>query len=141
MKGQSQIPPARLFERHLTKYAAMLLVHPDHAEQFRLSHPNVQADIAVVDVSKGGVGLACGFYLPKNLRLSVNVSDVADGDAPRSNPLVIRAAVRRCTMIDHKPSYFVGLEFLDPDGADERALILAASAGGIRGPEMGEKLP
>jgi hypothetical protein len=39
----------------------------------------------------------------------------------------VRAVVRRCGLVDHKPTYQVGLQFLDPAGKDEQALIQAVA--------------
>ena len=61
------------------------------------------------------------------MRITLHVSGLmADGDTqPRD--LNIRGVVRRCTMIDHQPTYLVGIQFVDQAGHDERALIADAA--------------
>jgi hypothetical protein len=113
---------ARQFRRHETRYAVRLEPHPDHAEQFRLAFPDAQLDLAVVDVSKGGVGLVGGLFMPRNLRVTLHVGGVSLGPGSKSRDLTIRAIVRRCTLLDHKPTYQTGLQFLEPAGRDERLL-------------------
>ena len=119
---------ARQFSRHGADFEARVEPHPDHAEQFRTSFPDALLNIPVTDVSKGGVGLDCGVYLPKNLRVVLRMSGVAPlgGGPPRD--LVINAVVRRCKLVDHKPTYQVGLQFSDSQGSDEQVLVKMATA-------------
>jgi len=124
MSTDSYEAQARQFERHDVAYDAVLEPHADHADQFRLSFPDAQSGIAVVDVSAGGVGLRSGIYVPKNMRMTLHVSGVAGA----GEVLRIRVIVRRCQMIDHKPTYLVGLQFADVEGPDEQALLRAADA-------------
>ncbi len=114
----------RQFVRHAAEYAARVTPHSDHASQFRLSLPEAQSIVAVTDVSGGGLGLRSGVMLPRNLRLLVCVQGVG-GSAPRS--VTVEATVRRCSMMDHEPTYAVGLQFVDPTGEDERLLIADAA--------------
>lgn len=111
--------PARQYERHNTQYEARFEVHPDHAGQLRLILPDTQSGFAVIDVSGGGLGLLGGIYMPRNLKVILHISgaDAADAD------LTIRAIVRRCAMVDHKPSYQIGVQFVDSAGHDEQILI------------------
>lgn len=126
MHNDAIIAQSRSAVRHETRFPTAIQVHPDHADQFRLSFPDAQTDLAVVDVSKGGLGLISGVLIPKNLRISLTINDIpgADGE-PRS--LTIRGIVRRVSMIDHKPNYMVGVQFLDASGIDELALIKAVA--------------
>ncbi len=118
---------ARQYERHHTEYEARIEPHPDHAEQFRLSFPDTQMKLAVVDVSGGGLGLVSGFYIPKNLRVTLHVSGIPGEKGESNRDLTIRGIVRRCGMSDHKPTYQVGLQFADTHGHDERILIKYAT--------------
>jgi c-di-GMP-binding flagellar brake protein YcgR len=113
---------ARQFKRHATEFEASLEPHSDHVEQFRLTYPNAKCGLAVTDVSRGGMGLLAGIFLPRNLRLTVHVKTTRADDRP---PLVVRTIVRRCALTDPKPTYQVGLQFLDPEGVDEKALVRA----------------
>ena len=113
----------RQFVRHETSRAARIEVHADHAQQFRLNYSGADLDIAVVDISKGGMGLKCGFFIPKNMRLSVHMDVRGDTGNGSSRTLKIRVIARRCTMVDHKPNYLVGLQYQDPAGQDEQDLV------------------
>jgi hypothetical protein len=115
---------ARQFKRHAAEFEASIEPHPDHAEQFRLTYANATSGLAVTDVSRGGLGLLSGILFPKSLRVVVHVHTTAH---PEGRPLTVRAVVRRCVMIDHKPTYQVGLQFLDPGGVDEQFLVKAVT--------------
>lgn len=118
---------ARQFVRREASYNARFEVHPDHADQFRLSFPDAQRGLTVVDVSEGGLGLNSSVFIPRNIRLLLHVSGMEDEQGRRRPDAVIPAVVRRCTMLDHKPTYGVGLQYLDPTGIDELALVSDAS--------------
>jgi len=122
MPGESTNEHARQFQRHATSFEARIEPHPDHADQFRMSFPDALSGLAVIDVSGGGVGLSSGFYIPKNLRMTLHISGAAADQVVADQLLKIRAVARRCKMIDHKPTYQVGLQFLEADGEDERRL-------------------
>ncbi len=146
MKLDAISAQARQFRRHETRYTARLEPQPDHADQFRLSFPDAQNELVVADVSKGGLALRSSFYVPKNLRVRLRVSDVETAATGGAKALIVQAVIRRCTMVDHAPTYQVGLQFLDPGGADEQRLVQSAlgveqqepatvAAGGKRGSE------
>jgi PilZ domain-containing protein len=118
---------ARLFVRHETRYEAAVDVHPDHAEQFRLSFPDTQSILAVIDVSKGGLGLSSPVFMPKNLRITLTIADFGAPAGKHGVALRIRGIVRRCVMFDHKPTYQLGLQFVDPAGRDEQLLVAGAA--------------
>ena len=118
---------ARQFQRHSIRYEVRIEPDPDHADQFRLSFPDAQMDMAVIDVSKGGVGLQSGVFLPKSMRLTLHISSTAtDGDV-HAQDMTIRGIVRRCAMTDHKPTYQIGIQFVDAQGHDEQVLIGSAT--------------
>jgi hypothetical protein len=121
---------ARQFRRHETQFEARFEVHPDHAGQFRLSLPDAASGLTVLDVSQGGLGVCTGFYIPKNLRLELRISGVGQEPEHGARDLFVRAVVRRCVMTDHKPTYQVGMQFVDSSGADERKLVAAVSEAG-----------
>ena len=118
---------SRLFVRHETRYEAAVEVHSDHAEQFRLSFPDTQSNMAVIDVSKGGLGLCSPIFMPKNLRVTLTIADFGAAEGKHGLTLKIRAIIRRCVMLDHKPTYQLGLQFVDPAGRDEQLLVGAAA--------------
>lgn len=114
---------SRLFVRHDTHFAAAVEVHRDHAEQVRMSFGDALSDFAVVDVSKGGIGLRSSVFFPKNLRVNLTVTRSKPISGKHAQPLNIRAIVRRCVLVNHKPNYLVGLQYLDPAGRDEQQLV------------------
>ncbi len=97
-------------------------LHPDDACQFRLSFPDADAGLAVVDVSGGGIGLQSEFFIPRNIRMTIQVQ-VDSGAGPRAFRVPVTS--RRCKLIDHKPTYLVGMQFFDAAGEDEQALVRA----------------
>lgn len=119
---------ARQFRRHETSFRAYLEPVREHADKFRLAIPDAQTGLAVIDVSEGGLGLRSNLFLPRNLKVSLQVwLDPEDCESP-SPPLHIHAVVRRCALADHKPTYQVGMQFVDPGGIDEQRLIAAVRA-------------
>jgi hypothetical protein len=118
---------SRLFVRHETRYEAAVEVHTDHEEQFRLSFPDTQSNMAVIDVSKGGLGLCSPIFMPKNLRVTLTIANFGAAEGKHGLDLKIRAIIRRCVMLDHKPTYQLGLQFVDPAGRDEQLLVAAAA--------------
>jgi hypothetical protein len=123
MKLDTISAQARQFRRHAAQYKARIETHQDHAGQFRLSLPDVQNDLAVMDVSRGGLGLSTGFFVPKNLRLTLRVWGVAAEGEYKTEELTVAVVVRRCAMADHKPTYHVGVQFLNASGTDELKLV------------------
>ncbi|MBN2562000.1 MAG: PilZ domain-containing protein [Phycisphaerae bacterium] len=123
MKPDDISAHARQFRRHDTTYETRIDPHPDHADQFRLSFPDAQSGMAVIDVSEGGLGLQSGIYLPRSMRITLHISGVKAGRSGPARDLSIRGIVRRCVMSDHKPTYQVGVQFVDASGQDERFLI------------------
>lgn len=118
---------ARQFHRHAAGYEARLIADADHAAQFRLTLPETQCGMAVTDVSAGGLGLCCSLFLPKNMRVTLRVSAAGEETSGPKVELSVRAVIRSCTMIDHKPTYQIGLQFVDPAGRDERLLVQRAT--------------
>ena len=127
MRDDAISAPIRSSIRHDVRFEARIEPHPDHFEQFRLGFAEANSGLAITDVSGGGLGIRAGVFIPKNMRLTVHVSPT--GAATESTrELHIRAIVRCCSIIDHKPTYQVGLQFQDPKGYDEITLIKAAAA-------------
>ncbi len=127
LKHDSITAASRLFVRHETHFEASVEVHPDQADQIRMSFPDALSDFKVVDVSKGGLGLRSSVYLPKNLRLNLSVRGTNKKGEALPRALAIRVIVRRCSLLDHKPSYLVGLQFVDAAGRDEQQLVKTAA--------------
>jgi PilZ domain len=123
MKVDTYNAHARQFKRHASNFQARIEPHADHAEQFRLTFPDGKAGLGVSDVSKGGMGLIAGIFVPRNMRLQIHIEP---NEKTGNRPFVVRVVTRRCSLLDHKPTYQIGLQFLDVTGADEQALVKAA---------------
>lgn len=117
------IAGARQFQRHATQFRARIEPHPDQAEQFRLSYSGFSDDLAVVDISAGGLALHSCFFVPRNLRMAVTILDLKTADGGQLGDIAVCAVVRRCVLVDYKPTYQVGMQFIDPTGTNERMLV------------------
>lgn len=106
----------RQFERRETQLPARIEIHPEHAAQIRFGFGDVYNRFTIVDVSEGGMGLRAGVLLPKNTRMVVRTTLPGGGD------FSILAVVRRCIMTDVKPTYLIGLQFLDVEALDPKRL-------------------
>jgi hypothetical protein len=135
MKPEDISAHARRFQRHATTYEARVDPHQDHADQFRLILADAQVGMAVIDVSEGGLALKSGIYIPRNMRLVLHVSSVETDQESHAEALTIRGIIRRCEMLDHKPTYKVGIQFIDPQGRDERLLIESAAGSTSAAPQ------
>lgn len=127
---------SRLFQRHAVHLDARVEPHPDHAGQWRLAQSDSQTGLAVIDVSKGGLGLRSGVYVPRSLRVTLHISGAGSEEVALDRALRIRAVVRRCAQLDHKPTYQIGLQFLDPSGEDEQYLVKLLLGTGASTPEV-----
>jgi hypothetical protein len=126
---------ARQFQRHATQFRARIEPHPDQAEQFRLCYSVFSDDLAVVDVSAGGIALHSCFFVPRNLRMAVTILDLKTADGRQLGDVTVRAVVRRCLLVDYKPTYQVGMQFIDPTGTDEQMFVqVATDAGALSKP-------
>ena len=125
MQADQGAAQARQFVRKETRRAARIEVDSDHAEQFRLTFPDSQSGLYVVDVSRGGLGLSSGFYIPRNLRMILHISGTDEATSEKTRELAVRLICRRCILTDHKPTFLVGLQYVNPSGTDERELIEA----------------
>ncbi len=125
MAIDSFLEQARQFRRHETSFRAYLEPVREHAERFRLAIPDAQTGLAVIDVSEGGLGLRSNLFLPRSLRVLLQVWLDPEHCENPSPPLHIHAIVRRCTPVDHRPTYRVGMQFADAGGIDEQRLIAA----------------
>lgn len=118
---------ARQHVRHSVSIEARIEPHPDHAEQYRLAVPDAQSGLAVTDVSRGGLGLRSGIFVPNRMKVIIHVMAGSQETGMASEVIRVRAIARRCEMIDHKPTYLIGLQFVDASGVDEKRLIAVAN--------------
>lgn len=121
----------RQYVRRAAEISARLEIHSDQANQIRFAFSDSQSRIVVTDVSEGGVGLRTEVFLPRNARLTVRVRNEAD-----RTELTFQAVVRRCQMIDLKPAYHIGLQFLETPAADRQALLKLVQECGGADPEI-----
>lgn len=77
----------------------------------------------MVDCSRGGLGLESPVFLPRGSRVRVSVAPGQPG-APRTELLV---RVQRVSMMDRKPTYYLGVSFLGTGNEHEYAVEAAVS--------------
>lgn len=128
----------RQFARREISLPARLTVHPDHAEQLRLAFADQHGRVRLVDVSEGGLGITSSLLLPRAARLLVHVEVGRAGAGAPPQEIVLRGIVRRCVMTNVKPTYQIGMQYLDTEPAEIRALLekceqAAAAADGGKG--------
>ncbi|MFO0972973.1 MAG: PilZ domain-containing protein [Phycisphaerae bacterium] len=126
----------RQFERRSAELPARIEILAEHADQIRLAFADALARITVTDLSEGGIGLSSGLFLPKNARVLVRVRM---GETPTDKELTVQAIVRRCIMMDVRPTYHIGLQFLELTPEEKQSLLdvlakrAAPTATGTRG--------
>jgi hypothetical protein len=122
-----------------------------------LSHsvasPDGWVDAVIEDVSLGGVGLRCDVYFPRRAKLyvrlkapttnaksvmsatgaSTSAASSAGKDAAQAAILQrgVVLGVRRCAMVDRRPTYVLGTAFVDADPEHARAFVEAFADGGF----------
>lgn len=67
----------------------------------------------IVDVSRGGIGIETGVFLPKTCKVEVTLPGSSIGDA--SARVALRGTVMRIAMLDRTPRYYLGLSFNPSD--------------------------
>lgn len=112
----------RQFVRREVSIPARIELASEHAEQVRFAFSDTACRMTVVDISEGGLALRGEVYIPRNARLVVRVSPPGQHGAD----VVVSAVVRRCLLADIRPSYLIGLQFLDVSGAERDALLKLA---------------
>lgn len=118
----------RQFARRQLALPARVEVHPDQADQLRLSFDDEHGRPTVVDVSEGGLGLQSAVFLPRNARLLVHVQPPEAAGAGIPDTLAVRLVVRRCLMVDVKPTYHIGLQYLEPGVPEIQELVRIGEA-------------
>lgn len=69
---------------------------------------------AAVDCSMGGMGIETPVFFPRTCRVTVRVPLIEPGADPTAGPVVLELAaqVKRVTMLNRTPVYYVGVLFL-----------------------------
>jgi PilZ domain len=117
----------RQHERLLCRLGAQLRVDESHTSQIALSR-NVgegtgSFGCAIVDCSRGGLGLETTFFLPRSCRIMVIVTDA------QGTKMEFAARVQRVAMTDRKPTYYLGVAFTTSgDVHDQRVMTLLKAA-------------
>lgn len=90
---------------------ALVRVAEDAAEQVTLarsiSDGTGAIDVFITDASRGGLGIESNVFMPRGCRLKIRVQAAAQGAI---HDLTLR--VQRVTMLDRKPTYYLGLSFV-----------------------------
>ncbi len=107
----------RRHERYLCDLAARIAVEGPEVRLARAAlgaHGHLAARL--VDVSRGGMSLSTGVYLPPSCLVSITVA------LPGERTLVTRARVHRSAMTDRRPSYYIGAAYEGEDAARDAAV-------------------
>lgn len=104
----------RQHERVECNLPARISIAAAHAPLVRVSRlaPSISGAIPahIVDISRGGMGLRTPVYLPIRSQLVLSVDAPQMGSAT-SVRLEIPVTLRRVTMIDRQPTYYLGVAF------------------------------
>lgn len=118
MKPESDNLVVRQQERVQCALPVDLRVAPEDASRVGLSSTAGAGGGLVrakaVDGSLGGMGIETPVFFPKNCRLSVRVPLVEPGTDAGAEAMVIElmAQVKRVTMLNRTPVYYIGVLFL-----------------------------
>ncbi len=109
----------RQHERLACDLGARVTISPGHGVRLSRLAPGGggEFDVRVVDVSRGGLGLRSAVYLPPACVLTVRL--LGEGGAPAFECL---GTVRRASMIDRSPAYYVGVSTEARSPEQERAI-------------------
>lgn len=127
----AQTPPdqdlvVRQHERFTCRISADVRIADSDHQNVRVSRlaagPGGGVPATIVDLSRGGLGLDCGLFLPRSCRLRVGVS------LPGAETLWVDGVVRRSTMISRDPRYYIGLSFTDQSAAAIDRLMAVSGA-------------
>lgn len=113
MEAQKTTLAVRQHVRYLCDLPAHAALELETAAIIKLSRSAVSADgrvpLRVVDLSRGGLGLASTIYFPPGAMLRLEISFPATDGVERL--AVLPVVVRRTTMTDRTPSYYLGASF------------------------------
>jgi hypothetical protein len=130
----------RRHERYLCDFPASITVSGPAVTLAKaaLGHQG-KLQARLVDVSRGGMGLAAQTYLPSSCRITISVT-VPDGSG-KERTISATAKVHRSAMTDRKPTYYIGAAFDGDDsardGAVEKFIQMLRDSGAQRVPERG----
>ncbi len=101
----------RQHERFLCRLGSLVRVCEDMADQVVMARSvgdgTGAVEVVITDASRGGLGIESTVFLPRGSRLRVRVKSA---DVAPEKDLLLR--VQRVTMLDRKPTYYLGLSFV-----------------------------
>ena len=131
----------RQHERFLCRLPSHVRVSEDAADQVALARSvgdgSGSLDVVITDASRGGLGIESSVFLPRGCRVKVRVKP-ATGESVHD----VTLRVQRVTMLDRKPTYYLGMSFVSK-GPDhdlgvgillEMARLAAAAGTGATAP-------
>ncbi len=100
----------RQHERFVCRLPSHMRVAEEASEQVMLGRSVVDGtgtlSMVITDASRGGLGVESNVFFPRGCRLKIRVEDGTE----TVHELTLR--VQRVTMIDRKPTYYIGLSFV-----------------------------
>ncbi|HVU64854.1 MAG TPA: hypothetical protein VHC70_12815 [Phycisphaerales bacterium] len=117
----------RQHERIHCRIASQLRVASENAEQVSLARAigdgSGGVDAFITDCSRGGLGIESSVFFPRGCRLRIKARTVgAPQESAGAGEMVVR--VQRVTMLDRKPSYYLGVSFVSK-GLEHDAAVTA----------------
>jgi hypothetical protein len=118
----------RQHERVHCRIPSQLRVATENAEQVCLARSigdgNGGLEAFITDCSRGGLGIESSVFFPRGcrIRIKTRTTDSATGSSANSSEMIVR--VQRVTMLDRKPTYYLGVSFVSK-GNDHDAAVLA----------------
>ncbi len=105
--------------------AIEFVIGTHHQEQVQFSPKSTAKDKhgtrgRAIDISTGGMGWICAQFLPRMCEGTVRVFDPRPvGHKPDGSPILEvafehKCIIRRVTMVNHEPSYSIGVAFIEP---------------------------
>jgi len=123
-------PPAeqlvvRQHERFHCRLSLHLRVGDEAGEQVVLARTagdgTGAVDATITDTSRGGMGIESAVFFPRGCRLKARIKRDASGRAPEKDMMV---RVQRVSMLDRKPTYYLGVSFVGKGPEHEQAVAL-----------------
>jgi hypothetical protein len=114
----------RQHERVHCRIPSLVRVSTENAEQVSLARAmgdgNGALPAFITDCSRGGLGVESSVFFPRGCRLRIKAGSTStDAAGPE---LIVR--VQRVTMLDRKPTYYLGLSFVSK-GIDHDTAVIA----------------
>ena len=123
MQPQAEQLVVRQHERFHCRLACQLRVADEAAEQVVMARTvgdgTGAIEAFVTDTSRGGLGIESPVFFPRGCRIKVRIKPSASGQAPEKDMIV---RVQRVSMLDRRPTYYLGLSFASK-GPDHEAAV------------------